>query len=486
MLVTNCATGTLAPYVPDVNNPWDQKKVLHLYRRLGFGASPQTIANALSQTPATLVDALIDQAINTPLPPAPVWADWDINDYTDFGQQTQEQLIEWVVRWIRSMLSNSVREKMTLFWSNHLVTKYEAYACPSQLYQYHTLLQQHAFGNFKTLVYEMGKTPAMLVFLNGVQNTSLEPNENYARELYELFTLGQGNGYTQTDIQETARALTGWNGYITYCSTISYIPFLHDNGSKTIFGQTGNWGYDDVIDILFEQRAEQVAQYICTKLYRQFIHPDEVNQDIVDGLAQTFQAHNWELAPVLRQLFKSEHFFDEQVIGTIVKSPTDMMVAFIQDSGYNSLYVPSDDTMLSVTYLIYTIGQELFNPPDVSGWAGNRSWINGSTLTARWQGMDYHVYNLFQFQQAALVNLAKTLSNDSIDPAYITQKIVDYYLPNGFNNPASYEQATAVFKWDVPQNYYDSAGWNLDWDIAYIQVALLLRHISRLPEFQLM
>ncbi len=242
MLLTNCATGTLAPYVPDAITPWDQRRVLHLYRRLGFGASPQVVEAALGQTPATLVDNLINQAINTPLPPQPVWADWDINDYTDFGQQTQQQLIEWVVSWIRSMLNNGVREKMTLFWSNHLVAKYEAYACPSQLYQYHTLLQQHAFGNFKTLVYEMGKTPAMLVFLNGVQNTSLEPNENYARELYELFTLGQGNGYTQTDIQETARALTGWNGYLTFCGGISYIPFLHDNGQKTIFGQTGNWG----------------------------------------------------------------------------------------------------------------------------------------------------------------------------------------------------------------------------------------------------
>lgn len=485
MIVTNCATGTLNPYVPSAGQPWDRRRALHMLRRMGFGASPQQVDAVLGQSPTTLVDALITQAVNLPLPSAPYWANWDINNYTDFAQQSQDQLVSWVVGWIKDMLNNNFREKMTLFWSNHLVTKYEAYACPSQLYAYHKLLQQHALGNFKTLVREIGLTPAMLVFLNGVQNTSINPNENYARELYELFTLGQDNGYTQTDIQQTARALTGWNGYITYCSTISFISILHDNGNKTIFGQTGNWGYDDVINILFQQRGDQIASHICRKLYRFFIHPDEVNEDIVAGLAATFKANNWELAPVLRQLFKSEHFFDDYVIGTQVKSPTEMMVSFIRDGNFTTGYLPNDEAMLSVTYLIYTVGQELFNPPDVSGWPGNRSWINGSTLTGRWQAMDYHIYYLYQAQGTQLVDLAKTLSNNSIDPEFITRTIVDHFLPNGLGTDEEYMRATGVFKWEVPQNYYDTGGWSLDWDIAYIQVALLLRHISRLPDFQL-
>lgn len=485
MLVTNCATGTLAPYTPSAAMPWDRRRVLHLFRRMGFSAGHQQIEAALAQSPAALIDSIIDEAINLPPTPAPAWANWDINNYTDFAQQSQEQLLEWVVNWVRNMVTNGFRERLTLFWSNHFVTKYEAYACPSQLYSYHNILQRRALGNFRDFVHEIGTTPAMLVFLNGVQNTNINPNENYARELYELFTLGQGNGYTQTDIQETARALTGWNGYVTYCSTISYIPFFHDNGNKTIFGQTGNWGYDDVVNILFNQRADQIAYYICEKLYRNFIHPDEVAEDIVEGLAQTLKNNNWELAPVFRQLFKSEHFFDDYVIGTQVKSPTDALLNFIKEGAFENSFLSVDEAMQSVTYLIYGIGQELFNPVDVAGWPGNRSWINGSTLTLRWQAADYALSYLYQYFPSVYADLAKLLSNNSIDPAYVTQVIVDHFLPNGLNTPEEYAAATDVFKWEVPENYYLSGAWNLDWDTAPAQVALLIRHISRLPEYQL-
>lgn len=480
MLTLNCATGTLAAYQPSPDMPWDKRRVMHLYRRMGLGATPSDIDAALSLPPATVVQNILNAALALPPTPPPEWADWDIDQYTDFGQQVQEQVIAYVMDWVKAMRANGFREKLSLFWQGHFVTKFEAYACPSQLYQYHRLLETHALGDFRQFVYDMGKTPAMLVFLNGVQNTRFNPNENYARELYELFTLGQDNGYTQEDIVQTARALTGFNGYTTFCSSVSFVPLLHDPGVKTIFGQTGTWGYDDVHDLLFEQRGALVARHICSQIYRFFVHP-EVDEDILDGMAETLLDNDWALLPVFRQLFQSEHFFDEYVIGTQVKSPVDMVVGFLRESGF----LMSDEVTQAATFYIYGIGQGLFDPPDVSGWPGNRTWIDSSTLTARWATMDAFLFATFQGTPSALSDFALSLSASTTDPMVVTQAIVDHFVPNGLGAPETYQRALQVFKWEVPQNYYDDGSWSLFWDTVPIQVVLLLRYISRLPEFQL-
>lgn len=476
----NCATGTLATYVPNADAPWDKKRVIHLFRRMGFGATPSEIEAVLEQDPAALIDTIIDQAIALPPSPAPAWAEWTINDYTDFPQQQQEQIIEQILSWIKNMMNDGFREKMTLFWHNHFVTKFEVYNCPSWLYNYYQVLQENALGNFKDFTITMGQTPAMLVFLNGVQNTSLEPNENYARELYELFTLGQDNGYTQEDIVQTARALTGWNGFTELCAPIGFLAFTHDFGVKTIFGQTGNWNYQDVHDILFTERAQQVAVHICGKLYRAFVHP-ELDEVIVGQLAQIFIDNNFDIVPVLRQLFKSEHFFDDYNIGTEVRSPLDLFINFLKEGGFTY----NDEELTIAGYLAADLGQTLYNPPDVAGWSGNRAWIDSNTLTGRWQGIDYFIYTLYQFSPSELVQFAKNLSDNSNDPEEVTTAIIDHFIPKGLNQPEAYERATTVFKWEVPQNYYDDGSWNLDWETVPIQVAFLLQHVARLPEFQL-
>lgn len=481
MLVTNCATGSLAVYEPSPAVPWNRLRAQHLYRRLGFGADAATIETALARRPADLVDELLTKARNEPLFAPPEWADWSYNDYTDFNNQLQEQAIDFARIWANAMLAGSVRENFSLFWHNHLVTKFETYLCPSYLYQYHRLLQRHALGNFRAMVEEVGKTPAMLIFLNGVQNNALQPNENYARELYELFTLGRDNGYTQADIVNTARALTGWNGFTTLCEPIGYLPWLHDQGNKTIFGRTGNWDYDDVHDILFSERAQQISHYICTKLYRHYIHP-EVDESIVAGLAATFRNANWEIAPVLRQLFQSEHFFDEAVVAVQIKSPVNLFIQYIREAGYPFNEYDRDVAL----YIASQLGQQFFNPPDVAGWPGHRAWVNTNTLTGRWQGIDYYLLQAFQQEPASLVELAKQLAGENAtDPYLVTQELIDYFVPKGLPDNEAYERATAVFKWQIPQNYFDTGQWNLYWDTVATQVALLLRHISRLPEFQL-
>ncbi len=477
----NCATGTLAPYAPSAAKPWDKRRVMHLYRRLGFGASPPEIQQGLAMDPGTLVDTLLNTARNQPPSAEPEWAYWDIDKYDDFNRQRMDQFISWVTGWVDQMAGQGIREKFTLFWHNHFVTRFEVYQCPSHLYQYHRLLQEQAFGNFKNFVYEIGKTPAMLVFLNGVQNTRLQPNENYARELYELFTLGRDNGYTQDDIVETARALTGWNGFTKFCAPIGYAPALHDPGEKTIFGRTGNWNYEDVHRLLFEERGELVAEYICSKLYRHFVHP-EPDENIIAGLATTFLENDFEVAPVLRQLFRSEHFFDDYVVSAVVQSPVDRFISFVREGG-----VPTNDALIeALTFQTYQQGQQLFNPVDVAGWPGNRNWINSNTLTGRWQTLRYYAFYLFENTPDSLTSLAVQLAGEeATDPAFVTQMIVDHFLPNGLQRPEDYERATDVFKFEIPQNYFDEGLWNLRWETVPTQVALLLDHIIRLPEFQL-
>mgnify|MGYP006266638381 CR=1 FL=1 len=483
MVVNNCAQGSLAPFQPSDMRPWNAFRARHLLRRMGFGASPEQVRSALELEPGALVDTLIDQAMDMALPPEPEWAYWSVEDYEEEEalQMAGMQARDWMMRWFRDMAAKGFREKLSLFWHNHFVTRLDDYFCPSYLYQYHRLLQEYCLGNFKSFTHAMGTTPAMLVFLNGVQNTRFEPNENYARELYELFTLGQDNGYTQQDIEETARALTGWVDRRLICGPIEYAEFFHDTGEKTIFGRTGNWGYDEVHDILFAERAEEISVFICDKIYRHFVHP-QTEDAIVGELAQTFRDNNFELAPVFRQLFKSEHFFDPYIPGTQVRSPLDSFVGFLRDGGFST---ESDELTLAFIFVAGQQGQRIFDPVDVAGWPGNRAWLNTNTITLRWQSMELYVYWLVENYPERLREVAKLVSNDSNDPAIVAKALADHFISQGLSSPEAYQAATDAFKSEVPQNYFDDGAWNLDWDIAPFQIGLLLQFLIQQPDFQL-
>ncbi len=482
MVVNNCAQGGIEVFVPSSDQPWDRQRIQHLLKRLNFGGSPLEIESASQATPEGLVDYLIDQAINAPLPDPPEWANWDVSDYPeDPFPLIYEQAFAYLSQWIGTMVELGFREKMALFWHNLFVTRFQAYECPSYQHQYHTLLQKHALGNFKTLVYEMGKTPAMLVFLNGAQNTKFSPNENYARELYELFTLGRDIGYTQTDITETARALTGFVGWEVFCGPINFVGDYFDDGEKTIFGQKGNWGYDDVHRILFEQKQDLIAQHLSKKLYQNLVHP-QIDQQIVDQMAQTMINNDFEMAPVLRQLFKSAHFFDEYNIGATIKSPIELLLGFIKDTG---MEFNDEEFRNNAMYIAANLGQELFNPPDVAGWSGDRSWINSNTITLRWQALEYYAWYFFDKQKDKLIDLAKRLSENSNDVAVVTKALVDHFVTKGLPENTDYDKATQAFKIEIPQNYFDNKQWNLDWDTVPVQVAFLLNHLGHLPAYQL-
>lgn len=496
----NCNTSTLAPYT----TPLDKLRAAHLYRRLGFSASVQTIDQAVGQNAGTLVDALINEAVNMPPTAPPLWADWNNSNYPaddDAARQVRrQQLDEWRISYTDAMLNDNLRDRLSFFWSNHFVTEYDIYDCNSFLYYYTDCLQRNAIGNFKTFVSEIGLTSAMLFYLDGAYNNGNNPNENYSRELYELFTLGEGNGYTEQDIIETSRALTGYvNRGELGCEQVTFDPTRFDAGTKTILGRTGAWGYDDVIDILFEERANEIAVFICGKLYEFFVHPDSDDdagnaQAIISELANTFVTNNFEIAPVLSQLFRSEHFFDDEAIGVIIKSPFDIYLGLINETNFGY----DDNLLLNVVSTCRMLGQELFDPFDVAGWQRDRDWINTNFIIGRWLTSEVFLEAFFQnspeqFRTLAMDAVGSADSNTS-NPEIVVNALVNKFTPKGLLTPQDFENAMSVFKIeDIPENYYGPdyipGGLGL-WMLAVSpevpqQVFFLMMHLIRQPEFQL-
>lgn len=484
MIASSTTNLSIAPYTPSASKPWNARRIAHLYQRLGFGANLTEINNGLNLTPDALVDQLLDNAAALGVPTHPVWADWTTADYNGDIDLPFVHRDEIRVRWGREMLDEGIRSKMAFFWSNHFVTQEEVYICPSYMWEYYEMLHVNAFGNFKTFVELVGKDPSMLVYLNGNENIASQPNENYARELMELFTMGEGNGYTQTDIEEVARALTGWQLNRYNCEkNVALNTANFDNNQKTIFGQTGNWGYDEVHNLIFTQRANQVADYICTKIYQFFVY-ETPDPTIISALATTFQNNNWELMPVFKQLFKSEHFYEEKFIGANIKSPLEAMIGIMKTSGMVSNTDVSNDLMGTIVYYAYELGQDLFNPVDVAGWPEYRAWINENTLTARWSYVSTILNRLPDASKDKFAQLARDLTNISGDVEVVNTALVEHFLQHDLDDRLL-ASALDYFKGEIPSNYFVDGTWNLYFDEVPDQILNLLNYLLRLPEFQL-
>jgi uncharacterized protein (DUF1800 family) len=357
-------------------------EVRHLYRRAAFGSTVAETNAALNRPMSDVVESLLSPR---PAPAAPSWA---FNAPYRGTLTTQQQLNyrNWIRElrewWIRLMITEplTLTEKMTLFWHGHFATQYSTVQVPQYHYKQNALFRQYALGNFKELVKRVTIDPLMLIYLDGVRNRVGAPNENYARELMELFTIGIGN-YTQTDIQQAAKALTGWE--VSGLDAV-FTPSRHDTTNKTFMGRTGNFDHNDIVDIIFEQA--ETARFICRKLYRYFIYqtPDET---IVNQLADTLRSNNYEIRPVLRQLFNSAHFYNQLTMSAEITSPIEKAVSAIRQLNIpvaaNSFIVPS-----YVRTSAEAFGQSLFEPPNVAGWPGYRTWISTTTLLARNQFTD--------------------------------------------------------------------------------------------------
>ena len=347
-----------------------QKKLQHLYWRAGFGETYGNIKQAMECSIEDAVENIFAQAQEVEYLH---WANPDsltlINSKA--AAHKQRKLVQQLnVKWFWQMVDSAgfLREKMALFWHNHFSSEHKK---PFVVQRQLNLLKEHALGNFGELLMAVSKDPVMLSYLNNRVNHKNHPNENFAREVMELFTLGIGN-YTEKDITEAARAFTGWD----YNRKIEFVfrRKKHDKGQKTILGQTGAWQGEDVIRILLEQK--QTARHICTKIYKAFVN-EQVDGVIVEKLTDQFYASNYDINQLMYTIFTSEWFYEDKNIGQLIKSPIEYLAGLCRTL---RLGINNDDVLL---FLQKSLGQILLDPPNVAGWPGGQTWIDGSTLLLR-------------------------------------------------------------------------------------------------------
>ncbi|HEX7911330.1 MAG TPA: DUF1800 domain-containing protein [Paraburkholderia sp.] len=367
--------------------------------RVGFAPDSAELVQYDGLTREQAVDRVLAAARTeavTPLPdwvlePIPTrdvrkgWTDEQRRDEQRQRGQRYEILRAW---WVREMLNtpSPLTERMTLFWHNHFTSGQDKVPYPQQVALQNMLLRRDALGNFGELLHDVAKDPAMLQYLDGASNRKGKPNENFAREVMELFTLGEGH-YTQRDVSEAARAYTGWS---LDPDTQSYVwrANQHDDGIKTVLGETGPFDGDQVLDILLAR--PETATFVTTKLWREFVS-DTPDPSRVAPIAAQFRASHYDIKVALRGLFLSDAFWDDANRGVLVKSPVDFVVGTLRgfDIGY--------DNTAPFAAEVRTLGENLFYPPNVKGWPGGTTWINSSTLLARKQ----FVEQLFRATEAA-------------------------------------------------------------------------------------
>ena len=402
----------------------------HLLRRTIVGPTIEEIDSLSTLNINDAVEYLL-RDITAPSAPGD-WVNYPFPiDYQDYSPEQRDSLLDvWEIQqiqlgewWLNNIFFNptNIIEQMTLFWHDHFATSAEVIVYPPAMYHQNRVLRENSLGNFKELVEMMTFDPAMMVWLDNRENRIGAINENFARELLELFTMGEGN-YTQEDVMEGARGLTGYqtDGLETYFNSNRY-----DDGIKTFLGETGNFDAEDIIDIIFAQ--PETAYFICEKLYKWFVY-ESPNEQIVQELSQIMIENNYEIKPVLSALFNSEHFFDENFYGSKYKDPLTHSVGAIRQS-YIDITQP-----INFEYSLHQIlgyvqnlgGQLLFYPPDVSGWPGYRNWINTYTLPWRKLYTNYLFDGTFGIT-SDLVSFAERIPNGLSDPNALLDYLYIYF-----------------------------------------------------------
>jgi len=353
------------------------KQIKHLFTRAAFGLRFEDIKDDKHLSAKAAVKHLFKTSENDD----PIDVIKDTTDYTmlmkgDVGakkmflEQQRQQEKDLNIGWINKMSTTDaqLQEKMTLFWHNHFACRSNRASFAQQL---NNIQRTNSLGNFGTMVMEVSKSPAMLQFLNNQQNQKGHPNENFARELMELFTIGRGN-YTEQDVKESARAFTGWS--FDKDGNFKMRPYAHDNGEKTFMGKTGNFQGEDIINTLLARK--ETAHFISNKLYKYFVNemPDPAH---VSAMADVFYNANYEIKPLLEYVFTSDWFYDDKNTGNLIKSPVELLV------GLNRQFYITYQKPEILLLFERALGQVLFNPPNVAGWPGGRSWIDSSSLMYR-------------------------------------------------------------------------------------------------------
>ncbi len=520
----------LAPYT----GPWGREQAAHLLRRATFGPTPAQInaarQNGLNGTLAQLFagQPMPDPPVNpnnTTDPNVPIGATW-VNAPYVAGVNVAGYRNQSLRAWTFGLIVNegvSIREKMTLFWHNHFAINNIADA--RFLYRYITLLRASALGNFRQLVKDITIDPAMLRFLNGNQNTRNAPNENYARELLELFTIGKGpaagpgdyTNYTETDVIQMARVLTGWRdrGFASVNIPVGneFRANQHDTGAKqlshrfnnAVIPNMGENEYAHLVDLIFQK--DEVARFICRKLYRWFVYyaiDEVVEANVIEPMAQVLIANDYHIKPAIEALLRSEHFFDSINLGPMIKHPIDFVAGAFKQ--FSIPFSPQLDRYYNAwnTFIRLSIPMQMeyFNPPDVAGWkawyqepAYYRSWINAATLAPRVNFTNQLAGNGFVVNTVRhAVNLLELpeLVSDPFDPNVLIRELAEWLYPMPLaDNQVNYLKGILLpglqdFVWTNEYNAYYSNPNNA---VVRLAVESKLRNLMRamlaMPEYHL-
>jgi uncharacterized protein (DUF1800 family) len=496
-------SGGLAQYA----GTWTENEVIHLLKRTMFGAAKADINYFKTRTFLQSVDEILNPVAPLPDPPVKEYTTpanattpdtlilagttWVTDPSTD-GTVNSVRISSFKKWWMGVMINQdrSIREKMTLFWHDHFATQTSTIGNSQFVYNHHTLLRTNALGNFKSLTRAVTTDPGMLVYLNGQYNTVSAPDENYGRELQELFCCGKGPDslYTEGDVKAAAKVLTGWKNNSTTLSS-SFDINRHDKTNKqfsafynntVITGRTdaatGAQEVDDLMNMIFA--TQEVAKYICRCIYRWFVYYDidsTVEANIITPLANIMRSNNYEVKPVLDTLLKSEHFFDILARGCQIKGPVDLVVGLCRE--LNVAFPPATDYVSNYgmyNYLVSWVAnmqQDIGDPPDVSGWKAYYQlpqfyeiWINSDTLPKRNQFTDTLVVNGYTFNGIKLIvdgaSFVKNLSNPG-DPNLLISDLVTILFRIDISDASKAQLKTNILLGGQTSDYYWTDAWNV-------------------------
>lgn len=353
------------PFEPGRDGNWDLRAAAHLFRRAGFGADRQQLEAAIQKTPLQVIDDLL-----AGLEPAEYSSEMQSLATAAISGGNVEPLSAW---WVYRILSTPAQllEKTVVFWHGHFATGADKVTEPQLILTQNQLLRRLAFGDFHQLAQQISKDPAMLLYLDSASNRKAHPNENFARELMELFCLGEGQ-YTEQDIRELARCFTGWE---VRRGEYRFNRFQHDTASRTFLGATGVLSGEDAVQVVLQQR--QTAEFLTGKLLRYFVMDEPAGQaELIAPLAQQFRDGGLQIRPLLRTMLSSRLFFSRQAVGRKLKSPVELALGLLR-------CLQGTTNTVELARSLQQLGQGLLFPPSVKGWDGGRTWINSSTLLGR-------------------------------------------------------------------------------------------------------
>lgn len=417
----------------------DRPSAIHLLNRTGFGVEPNLIPEMMSRSRIAAVDYLLDHTSKTPCVPVPVLAQHQQTSSNALKRAQAQQLRSW---WVSEMLNTPtpLTERITLLWHGHFTSQLKKVKDPNSMLQQNLLFRHLGLGKFGDLLRAVAQDPAMLVYLDNTKSQKNSPNENFARELLELYTLGEGH-YLEADVLAAARAFTGWR--VDHDKRFKFVARQHDNSEKTFMGAEGNLNGEDVIVEILAQPA--LATFIVDKFWREFVAP-QPNKIAQQMLAAGFRASDYDLKLLLKSVLLSEDFWAEKNRATLIKSPAELTVG-----AYRYLQVPAED-VYSVVRELNKMGQNLFEPPDASGWQGGLAWLDSTSVLAREQflkGMARRVDNMNRVTEGAAYTFAV--------------KAADYskaYVKRSTSNTLTADDITVDLS-PVPQHYVFNPAFQL-------------------------